>query len=155
MNIKCNPFYQNKWLHIIHSRFICKWILIFTLANYYTGVCHFDPNKWVWPNLLMLNGKKNSILVVFLFFLCRLYFFSSPEQEVLRKVLWSVVVCCPSLCLFVCPQFLAHLCTTRSRGAFRVVLCQLSIVNNFFKHLPNRWANLDQTLQECILGGRL
>ena len=29
--------------------------------------------------------------------------------------------------------------------------------NNFFKHLllPNRWASLDQTWQECSLGGLL
>ena len=31
------------------------------------------------------------------------------------------------------------------------------VVNNFFKYLllPNRWANLDQTWQECSLGGPL
>ena len=52
---------------------------------------------------------------------------------------------------------LAHLSTTCSRGAFRVVMCPSSVVNNFFKHLllPNRWANLDQTWQECFLGGPL
>ena len=53
-------------------------------------------------------------------------------------------------------DFLAHLSTTCSRGAFRVVRCPSSNVNNFFKHLlPNRWANLDQTWQECYLGGPL
>ena len=60
------------------------------------------------------------------------------------------------------PGFLAHLSTTCSRGTFRVVKCPSSVVrcascvvNNFFKHLllPNRWANLDQTWQECSLGG--
>ena len=53
---------------------------------------------------------------------------------------------------------------TCSRGAFRVVMCLSSVVrrasrvvNNIFKHLllPNRWANLDQTWQECFLGGPL
>ena len=55
------------------------------------------------------------------------------------------------------PSCLAHLSTTCSRGAFTVVMCQSSVVNNFFKHLllPNRWANLDQTWQECSLGGPL
>ena len=46
--------------------------------------------------------------------------------------------------------FLAHLSTTSVR--------RLSfVVNNFFKHLllPNRLANLDQTWQECSLGGPL
>ena len=54
-------------------------------------------------------------------------------------------------------MFLAHLSTTCSRGAFRVVMCPLSVVSNFFKHLllPNRWANLDQTWQKCSLGGPL
>ena len=53
--------------------------------------------------------------------------------------------------------FLAHLSTTCSRGAFRVVMCPSCVVNNFFKHLllPNCWANLDQTWQECSLGGPL
>ena len=53
--------------------------------------------------------------------------------------------------------FLAHLSTTSSRGAFRVVMCPSSVVNNFFKHLllPNCWANLGQTWQECSLGGPL
>ena len=51
--------------------------------------------------------------------------------------------------------FLAHLSTMCSMGAFRVVRCLSSVVNNFFEHLllPNRWANLDQTWQECSLGG--
>ena len=49
---------------------------------------------------------------------------------------------------------LAHLSTTCSRGAFKMVMCPSSVVYNFFKHflLPNRWANLDQTWQECSLG---
>ena len=53
--------------------------------------------------------------------------------------------------------FLAHLSTTCSRGAFRVVMCPLCVINNFFKHLllRNRWASLDQTWQECSLGGPL
>ena len=53
--------------------------------------------------------------------------------------------------------FLAHLSTTCSRGAFRVVRCPSCVVNNFFKHflLANRWANLDQTWQECSVGGPL
>ena len=53
--------------------------------------------------------------------------------------------------------FLAHLSTTCSRGAFRVVMCPSCVVNNFFKHLllPNRLANLDRTWQECFLGGPL
>ena len=39
----------------------------------------------------------------------------------------------------------------------RVVLCPSCVVNNFFKHflLPNRLANLDQTLQERSLGDPL
>ena len=54
-------------------------------------------------------------------------------------------------------SFLAHPSTTCSRGAFRVVRCPSCVVNNFFKHLllQNRWANLDQTWQECSLGGPL
>ena len=54
-------------------------------------------------------------------------------------------------------MFLAHLSTTCSRGALRVVRCLSCVVNNFLKHLPlpNRWANLDQTWQECSLGGPL
>ena len=53
--------------------------------------------------------------------------------------------------------FFAHLSTTFSRGAFRVVRCPSCVVNNFFKHLllPNRWATLDQTWQECSFGGSL
>ena len=53
--------------------------------------------------------------------------------------------------------FLAHLSTTCSRGAFRVVIHLSCIVNNFFKHrlFPNCLANLDQTWQECSLGGPL
>ena len=52
---------------------------------------------------------------------------------------------------------LAHLSTTCSKGAFSEVRCPSCIVNNFFKHLllPNCWANLDQTWQECFLGGPL
>ena len=52
---------------------------------------------------------------------------------------------------------LAHLSTTCSRGAFRVVMCPSCVVNSFFKHLlfPNHWANLDRTWQECSLGGPL
>ena len=43
-----------------------------------------------------------------------------------------------------------------SRGTFRVVRCPSCVVNNIFKHLlPNCWANLDQTWQECSLGGPL
>ena len=50
------------------------------------------------------------------------------------------------------PAFLVHLST----GAFRVVRCLLCVVNNFFKHLlANHGANLDQTWQECSLGGPL
>ena len=54
-------------------------------------------------------------------------------------------------------EFLAHLSTACSRGAFRMVMCPLYVVNNFFKHLllPNHLANLDQTWQECCLEGPL
>ena len=54
-------------------------------------------------------------------------------------------------------EVLAHLTTTCLRGAFRVVMCPSCVVNNFFKHLllPNRLVNLDQTWQECSLGGLL
>ena len=56
-------------------------------------------------------------------------------------------------------HFLAHLSTTCSRGAFRVTGCPSCVVRReqFFKHqlLLNRWANLDQTWQECSLGGPL
>ena len=53
--------------------------------------------------------------------------------------------------------FLAHLSTTCSRGAFRVVMCLSCVINNFCTHLllPSRWASLDQTWQECSLGGPL
>ena len=53
--------------------------------------------------------------------------------------------------------FLAHLSTTCSRGAFRVTGCPIVRRQQFFKHqlLLNRWANLDQTWQECSLGGPL
>ena len=42
-------------------------------------------------------------------------------------------------------------------GEVSVVRRASCVVNNFFKHLllPNRWANLDQTWQECSLGGPL
>ena len=40
-------------------------------------------------------------------------------------------------------------------GAFRVVWCPSCIVNNIFKHLSSQWADLDQTWQECSLGGPL
>ena len=41
------------------------------------------------------------------------------------------------------------------KGSFKGV--DVSVINNFFKHLllPNHWANLDQTWQECSLGGPL
>ena len=40
------------------------------------------------------------------------------------------------------------------KGSLRVVRCLSCVVHNFFKHLlPNSWANLDQTWQECSLGG--
>ena len=52
-------------------------------------------------------------------------------------------------------SFLAHLSTTCSRGAFRVVICLLCIINNFFKHLPNHRANFGQTWQECSFGSPL
>ena len=56
-------------------------------------------------------------------------------------------------------HFLAHLSTMCSRGAFRVTGCPSSVVHRqqFFKHqlLLNRWGNLDQTWQECSLGGPL
>ena len=65
--------------------------------------------------------------------------------------------CKTSHCSFFSLAFLAHLSTTCLRGAFRVVRCPSSVVNNFFKHLllPNRWASLDQTWQECSLGDPL
>ena len=86
------------------------------------------------------------------------------------KVIFSVISCsvchcgqctCPCLHRFILLAqsaiFLAHLSTTCSRGAFRVVRGPSCVVNNFFKHLllPNRLANLDQTWQECSLGGPL
>ena len=57
-------------------------------------------------------------------------------------------------------SFLAYLSTTCSRGAFRVVMCLSCVCESSsvsFKHLllPNRWANLDQTWQECSLWGPL
>ena len=62
-------------------------------------------------------------------------------------------------CMLVTSNFslLAHLSTTSSSGACRVVRCPSCVINNFFKHLllQNRWANLDQTWQECSLGGPL
>ena len=72
-------------------------------------------------------------------------------------ILWFV---CPDLFfMYYCVLFLAHLSTTCSRGAFRVTGCPSSVVlrQQFFKHqlLLNRWANLDQTWQECSLGGPL
>ena len=70
--------------------------------------------------------------------------------------LFAASVCTYERRLDLC-AFLAHLSTTCSRGAFRMVMCPSSIVNNFFKHLllPKRWANLDQTWQEFSLGGPL
>ena len=55
------------------------------------------------------------------------------------------------------PLVLAYLSTTCSTGAFRVVMCPSCVINNFLKNLllPNHWANLDQTWQECSLGGPL
>ena len=55
-------------------------------------------------------------------------------------------------------EFLAHLSTTCSRGAFRVTGCPLSVVRRpscVINNSLNRWANLDQTWQECSLGGPL
>ena len=51
------------------------------------------------------------------------------------------------------PSCVAHLSTACSRGAFRVVMVLSCVVKNFVKDLllPNRWANLDQTWQECSL----
>ena len=46
--------------------------------------------------------------------------------------------------------FLAHLSTACSRGAFRG-----SPLRRQQFLLPNRWASLDQTWQECSLGGPL
>ena len=52
--------------------------------------------------------------------------------------------------------FLAHLSTMCSLGAFWMVQCPSCVFSNFFKHLlPNHLANLDQTWQECSLGGPL
>ena len=53
--------------------------------------------------------------------------------------------------------FLAHLSTTCSRGASRVVYCPSCVIDNFFIHLllPNCLADLDQTWQECSLGSPL
>ena len=55
--------------------------------------------------------------------------------------------------------FLAYLSTKCLRGAFRIIRCPSSVssVNNFFKHqlLLKRWANLNQTWEECSLGGPL
>ena len=47
--------------------------------------------------------------------------------------------------------FLAHLGTTCSRAAFRIMLCPSHSVNNSFKHLllSKCWAILNQTWQEC------
>ena len=56
--------------------------------------------------------------------------FSSPEHNVLKE--------------------------SFSGGEVSVVRRASCAVNNFFKHLlTNRWANLDQTWQECFLGGLL
>ena len=82
------------------------------------------------------------------------------------KLLFKVNVVHNSCITF---DFLAHLSTTCSRGAFRdgpvsvvrhpscIIRHAPCAVNNCFKHLllPNRWANLDQTWQECSLGGPL
>ena len=77
-----------------------------------------------------------------------------PEKE---KLLVYCLIYMLFIYLFLYICFLAHLSTTCSRGAFRVVRCPSSVMNNFFKHflLLNRWANLDQTWQECSLGGPL
>ena len=65
--------------------------------------------------------------------------------------------------MILLPLF-AQLSTKCLTEAFRVVLCQSSImrrllcvINDFFRHLllQNRWANLDQTGQECSFGGPL
>ena len=52
-------------------------------------------------------------------------------------------------------EFLAHLSTTCSRGAFRVVRSLSSILHHQQLLLPNLWAGVDQTWQECSLGGPL
>ena len=90
-----------------------------------------------------------------------LYF--NPKIQPCLEELWMPVVSLDSRCrqVFIPSQnewfFLAHLSTTCSRGAFRVVIRPLCVINNFFKHLllPNCWANLDETWQECSLGGPL
>ena len=50
-------------------------------------------------------------------------------------------------------HLLAHLSTTCSGGALRVVLCPPCVFSHSFKNLlPKHWANLDQTWQECFFG---
>ena len=59
-------------------------------------------------------------------------------------------------CLFSSPEH--NMLKGSFKGGDVSVVCRPScFVNNFFKHLllPNRWANLDQTWQECSLEGPL
>ena len=57
-----------------------------------------------------------------------------------------------SLMPYSCQLFLAHLSTTCSRGAFRVVMCLSCVINNFFKHLlPNCWGQFGPNLAGMFL----
>ena len=114
-------------------------------------MCVTDHHDMTLADKVALNPKYNQpIYFSSTFILSSANAFNLDQSEILSfgkeiKILVAL------------EDFLAHLSTTCSRGAFRVVRCLSCVVNNFFKHLllPNRWDNLDQTWQECSLGGPL
>ena len=104
---------------------------------------HLNTGKFLsWfsrSTLHIVYKKKNHHLLPPLFLICFKQCYGKRVLNIITLVFFFF--------------FLAHL-STCSRGASRVVMCPSFVVSNFFKHLllPNRWANLDQTWQECSLG---
>ena len=66
-----------------------------------------------------------------------MFLYPSNCHHICSHTLSSVNVFNLDMSAFLLPvnPFLAHLSTTCSRGAFRVVRCPSCVVNNFFKHL--------------------
>ena len=132
------------------------------VLNKFPSISQWSDTGPSWPSCVFV------CLFVWLFF----FFFSSAllrlhwRKTDKKNTCTPIYLSCPFflICLATlqwkktdkktAPIYLSCLC---SRGAFRVVRCPSCVVNNFFKHLllPNRWANLDQTWQECSLGGPL
>ena len=137
---------------------------IFLLLKIRTMATNFSPCKGSYvlnhfPSNVMfaMNGFTYQPVERYRAIMAVLFWHShAPIMSIFIPCLeWRDIFFALSISLSVC--FLAHLNTTCSRGACRVVRCPSCVVNNFFKHLllPNRWANLDQTWQECSLGGPL